>query len=222
MSKRRSFEEILDSELRCPTQGDKAFVASANSSENANIDESGHSRLVPITDGDKKAGDLMVEAADRDRLARDTLAFPIIVESRHFLEISLKYLPAAYGPAADIAPNWRSHDLATLWGSVLDMLDRYGTAEPYEADPVVGATILEFAKIDPNSCSDRYPVDRQRRLVPVAQGDQRDVGAVLPRRATASRVLLDHGRLDHADRIRDAAVREVAADAPPRRPRRAS
>ena len=33
MSKRRSFEEILDSEFRWPTQCDKAFVASANSSE---------------------------------------------------------------------------------------------------------------------------------------------------------------------------------------------
>ena len=62
-SKRRSFEEILDSEFRWSTQGDKAFVASANSSENANIDESGHSRLVLMTDGYKKAGDLMVEAA---------------------------------------------------------------------------------------------------------------------------------------------------------------
>ena len=171
MSKRRSFEEILDSEFRWPTQGDKAFVASANSSENANIDESGHSRLVLMTDGYKKAGDLMVEAAGHDKLARDTLVFPIIFNYRHFLEISLKYLLATYGPAVGIAPNWRSHDLATLWGSVLEMLDRYGTADPDEADPVVGAIILEFAKIDPNSYAHRYPVDRQGRLLPVAQGD---------------------------------------------------
>ncbi|MCY3731169.1 MAG: hypothetical protein OXF98_07485 [Rhodospirillaceae bacterium] len=168
MSKRRSFEEILDSEFRWPTQGDKAFVASASSSENTNIDESGHSRLVLMTDGYKKAGDLMVEAAaGRDRLARDTLVFPIIFNYRHFLEISL----ATYGQAVGIAPNWRSHDLATLWGSVLEMLDRYGTVDPDEADPVVGEIILEFAKIDPNSYAYRYPVDRQGRLLSVPQGD---------------------------------------------------
>ena len=102
MSKRRSFEEILDSEFRWPTQCDKAFVASANSSENANIDESGHSRLVLMTDGYKKAGDLMVEAAGHDKLARDTLVFPIILNYRHFLEISLKYLLATYGPAGGL------------------------------------------------------------------------------------------------------------------------
>ena len=88
MAKRRSFEEILNSEFRWPRQGDRAFVTSANPSENANIDESGQSRLVLVTDGYKTAGDLMVEAAGQDRLTRDTLVFPIIFNYRHFLEIS--------------------------------------------------------------------------------------------------------------------------------------
>ena len=171
MTKRRSFEEILNSEFRWPRQGDRAFVTPANPSENANIDESGQSRLVLMTDGYKTAGDLMVEAAGQDRLTRDTLVFPIIFNYRHFLEISLKYLLATYGATVGIEPNWRSHDLATLWGSVLEMLDRYGSTDPDEADPIVGAIILEFAKIDPASYSYRYPVDRNGRLLPVAQND---------------------------------------------------
>ena len=39
------------------------------------------------------------------------------------------------------------------------------------ADPIVGAIILEFAKIDPASYAYRYPVDRNGRLLPVAQND---------------------------------------------------
>ena len=78
---------------------------------------------------------------------------------------------ATYGPAVCIAPNWRSHDLATLWGSVLAMLDRYGTADPDEADPIVGEIVLEFAKIDPNSYAHRYPFDRRGKPLPVAQSD---------------------------------------------------
>lgn len=171
MADRRSFEEILETEFRWPRRGDKAFVTSANPSENASIDQSGHSRLVLMSDGYKTAGDLMVEAAGHDDLTRDTLVFPIIFSYRHFLEISLKYLLATYGPTVGIEPNWRSHDLATLWGSVLQVLERYGTTDPDDADSNVGAIILEFAKIDPASYAYRYPVDRNGRLLPVAQND---------------------------------------------------
>lgn len=171
MANRRSFEEVLNSEFRWPRQGDKAFVASSNPSENANIDESGHSRLALMTDGYKTAGDLMVKAAGHDRLARDTLVFPIIFNYRHFLEISLKYLLATYGPMVGIAPNWRSHDLAKLWESVLEMLHKYGTTDPDDTHPIVGAIIIEFAKIDPHSYAYRYPVDIQGRILPVAQSD---------------------------------------------------
>ena len=171
MAKRRSFGEILNSEFRWPMQGDKAFVACANPLENANIDEDGHSRLALMTDGYKTAGDLMVKAAGHDKLARDTLVFPIIFNYRHYLEISLKYLLATYGPTVGVEPNWHSHNLATLWGSVLEMLDMYGTTDPDEADPIVGGIILEFAKIDPASYAYRYPVDKQGKLLPVAQSD---------------------------------------------------
>ena len=88
----------------------------------------------------------MGEAAGDNNLARDTLVFPIIFNYRHFLEISLKYLLATYGSRVGIEPNWRSHDLAKLWGSVLEMLDRYGTIDLDEVDPIVGEIILEGCK----------------------------------------------------------------------------
>ena len=169
MANRRSIEEILSSDFRWPRRGDHAFVTSGDPMEDANIDESIHSRLVLMTDGYKRAGDLLVKAAGEDGLARDTLVFPIVFNYRHFLEISLKYLLATYGPAVDVAPNWRSHDLKTLWNLFLEMLDEYGSTNSDQADSIVGEIVLEFAKIDPQSFAYRYPVDKNGRPLPVAQ-----------------------------------------------------
>ncbi len=80
----------------------------------------------------------------------------------------MKYLLETCGPTVGVKPNWRSHDLAKLWKSVLELLDRYGTFDPDEADSIVGTVILEFSKIDPASYTYRYPVDRNGKLVPVA------------------------------------------------------
>ena len=70
----------------------------------------GITRLVLMKDGYKTAADLMVEAAASDRLSRDTLVFPIIFNYRQFLELSLKYQLATFGPEVGIKPNWKSHD----------------------------------------------------------------------------------------------------------------
>ena len=66
MSKRHTFEEILNTDFRWPTEGDKAFVAADDPFDNANIAEDGFTRLVLMTDGYKQAGDLMVEKAADD------------------------------------------------------------------------------------------------------------------------------------------------------------
>lgn len=124
-----------------------------------------------MTDGYKKAADLMVEAAGSCQLSRDALVFPIIFNYRQFLELSLKSQLAAFGPTVGIEPNWTSHDLAKLWAEFSAMLDHFGTDDPDEVDPVIGTIILEFDKIDPKSYSYRYPVDRKGNPVPVAYSD---------------------------------------------------
>jgi hypothetical protein len=171
MAKRKSFEDILKTEFRWPAQNDKPFIVTDDPFDNANIAEDGFTRLVLMTDGYKTAADLMVKAAARDRLSRDTLVFPIIFNYRQFLELSLKYQLATFGPEVGIDPNWNSHDLAKLWAEFLAMLEHYGTKDPDEVDPVIEEIVLEFAKIDPGSYSHRYPVDRQGKPVPVAYSD---------------------------------------------------
>ncbi len=171
MAKRISFEEILSTGFRWPTKGDKPFVVSNDPFDNANIAENEFTRLVLMMGGYKQAADLMVEISAKDRFIRDKLVFPIIFNYRQFLELSLKYQLASFGPYVDIQSNWNTDDLARLWGEFLVMLERYGTEDPDKADPVVGEIILEFAKIDPGSYSYRYPVDRHGNPIPVAYSD---------------------------------------------------
>lgn len=171
MAKRKSFDEILKTEFRWPMQDDKPFIANDDPFNNANIAEDGFIRLVLMKDGYKTAADLMVKAAASDRPSRDTLVFPIVFNYRQFLELSLKYQLATFGPKVGIEPNWKSHDLAKLWSEFQILLEQYGTEDPDEVYPVVGAIVLEFAKIDPGSYSYRYPVDRRGNPIPVSYSD---------------------------------------------------
>lgn len=173
MSKRHAFEqtfgEALKTEIRWPTKGDKPFAEAADPLKNALIADDDRTRLVLMTDGYKQAGDLMVRHTLENPGSRDLLVFPIIFNYRHFLELSLKYQLATFGSAVSIEPNWHDHDLEVLAVSFFDMLDRYGTPDPDEADPAVREIILQFAKIDPRSYSHRYPVDRKGNPLPVEQ-----------------------------------------------------
>lgn len=170
MSKRHMFGELLDTEFRWPIAGDMPFVEACNKADNAIIAEDDFTRLVLMTDGYKKAADIAVTHTASHPSDRDLLVFPILFNYRQFIELSLKYQLATHGPAVAIEPNWKTHDLGVLWTSFREMLDRYGTPDPDEADPVVEAVVLQFAKIDPGSYSNRYPVDRQGKPLPIAYG----------------------------------------------------
>lgn len=169
--KRMVFADIMNAEFRWPTAGDQAFVAAADPLENANIADDGFTRLVLMMEGYKKAGDLMVDRSIDDPSDRDFLVCPIIFNYRQFIELSLKYIIATYGPTVGVAANWSTHDLETLWAAFTDVLAAYGTSDPDDADPVVARVAAEFAKIDPGSYSHRYPVDRKGKPVPLAIAD---------------------------------------------------
>lgn len=169
--KRIKFEEMLQTEFRWPTAGDAPFIAAGDPRENANIAEDEFARMVLMMEGYKRAANLMVERANADRFERDYLVCPIIFNYRQFLELSLKYMIATYGRTVGIDPVWKSHNLAYLWQRFVEVLKRYGTTDPDEADPVVGEIIAEFAKIDPGSDSYRYPVDTKGNPIPITYGD---------------------------------------------------
>ena len=169
--KRKTFEELLQSEFRWPILGDAPFVAAADYRENANISKDNFTRLVFMMQGYKKAADLMVEQTCVEPTDRDLLVCPIIFNYRQFLELSLKYVIATYGPAVAVRPVWRSHDLVKLWRFYAEVTEKYGTTDPDEADSIVEQVVAEFAKIDPGSYSHRYPVDTTGKPIPIAYSD---------------------------------------------------
>jgi len=171
MAKRKSFEKILNTEFRWPKIGDLPFVMAADPLSNASIANDSSARLLAMTDGYRRAADLLVKQAESNDADRDFLVYPIIFNYRHFLELSLKYLLATHGPRVGIEPNWKTHDLLVLWEEFYDMLQRFGTNDPDEVDPIVASTVLEFAKIDPGSYSHRYPVDCFGKPLPVTHAD---------------------------------------------------
>jgi len=168
MSDEQSYESILDREFRWPQRGDTPFTQARRWQDNASIEKHSHGRTVMMMTGYKKAADLMVEHATQDRIDRDALVYPIIFNYRQFIELSLKYLIATYGHTVDVSSNWKTHKLLDLWKTLLEVLEGYGHDDPDGTDPIVAEIVTEFAKVDPDSFSYRYPVDTKGRPIPVA------------------------------------------------------
>lgn len=171
VSEQPTFEHFLESDFRWPRRGDQAFATSPTRGSNAEIALPVSSRAVMMITGYKRAADLMVAQATRDRYDRDALVYPIIFNYRQFIELSLKYLIATYGPQVNIAANWTSHRLDELWKIFSGLLNAYPSGDPEGTDPAVKAIIAEFAKVDPNSFSYRYPVDIKGNPIPIAFGE---------------------------------------------------
>jgi hypothetical protein len=168
MTTSSSFESLLNHEFRWPKKGDLPFTQSTDAEQNANINKHGYSRQVLMMTGYKAGADLMVEQSKHSGYHRDTLVFPIIFNYRQFIELSLKYLIATSGHTVGISPNWKAHDLVVLWRIFLKVFEAYGVDDPNKTDPAVASIVAEFAKVDPNSYSYRYPVDIRGDPIPIA------------------------------------------------------
>ncbi|HST37381.1 MAG TPA: hypothetical protein VLK25_12230 [Allosphingosinicella sp.] len=161
------FRSILESEFRWPRAGDQPFAQSERWQDNAYLDRNGHGRLVMMMTGYKEGADLMVKRTLDDSRKRDSLVFPIVFNYRQFIELSLKYLIATYGHTVGIQANWKDHELAILWQEFIKVLRGYGHRDFNEGDQAAAQVVAEFAKVDPQSFSYRYPVDKKGRPIPL-------------------------------------------------------
>ena len=168
MGKRLKFEDILKAEFRWPKDGDDPFVQADDWDKNAQVAGDGLDRLFRMTKGYKLAADLMVEASNKCHAERDCLVFPVIFNYRQFIELELKYQIATYGGIVGVDAIWNTHNLAELWSSFSKILELFGNPDPDNADPIVERIIAEFSKVDPQSYSYRYPVDRKGNPIPIA------------------------------------------------------
>ncbi len=171
------FEEILNRPFRWPKAGDTLFTSSARWDGNAHLEQHGHGRLVMMMSGYKRGADLMVRHAADNRSDQDALVFPIIFNYRQYIELSLKYLIAGYGRTVGVEAIWNTHSLTTLWTAFLEVLNGYGGQDEDGGTTVVGGIVAEFAKVDPNSFSYRYPVDTKGQPIELAH-DRLDLTAL--------------------------------------------
>jgi len=163
--------------LRWPRQGDSPFIRSARPRENANVAPHPDERMVMMITGYKLAADLLVERTKIDPYDRDALVCPTLFNYRQFIELWLEAIIATYGPFVGITANWKSHKLIPLWKDFSDVLEAYKIDDPTGANPVAAGIVSQFAQVDPDSFSYRYPVDTKGNPIPVAH-NQLDLSAL--------------------------------------------
>lgn len=172
MAKRKTYqkylaisEDALSVDFRWPQPGDRPFQRNDDWKANARLEKGGLTRLVLMAEGYKIGADAMVEEALEDNYKSATLVFPILFNYRHFIELSIKYTIATYGPAVGVEPVWNGHELLSLWNTLLKVFDAYGTDDPDQADKIVAGVVEDFARLDPKSISNRYPVDTKGNVI---------------------------------------------------------
>lgn len=160
-----SLEELAGFKIRWPDAAESAFRKSSNWFENAHISEDPFERLYFMTEGYKLGADLMVEQAHQEPHIRDRVVCAVIFNYRQYLELSLKYLIASYGPRVGVEANWNTHDLSKLWIEFKKIIDHYGEDNTDSGIEGVARVVAEFAIADQHSYSYRYPVDKKGRPV---------------------------------------------------------
>jgi hypothetical protein len=170
MSRRKafeSFEDLLKTDFRWPRKGDLPFAPGTDIGKIAVLAGHVHTRLVHMAAGYKESADILVDQALKRPALRDSLVYPIIFAYRHYIELALKTLIATYGPRVGVEAIWNTHRLQPLWDAFTRMVEGYRQPDPDDADPIVAECLAQFAKIDPDSFSHRYPMTTDGRPLPL-------------------------------------------------------
>jgi len=128
-------------------------------------------RLFRMIKGFQGAGDLLVSENQWDSRQALNLVYPAIFAYRQSLELRLKQLLWEFGPVAGETPDFRSHDLKSLWTRfkrVFAFFERDLQPKDEEAFRAAEALIIEFDTIDPGSDAFRFAHDTKGRAVNLA------------------------------------------------------
>lgn len=113
-------------------------------------------------EGYKKAADIVTDhvttTSEGDRSVRDYVVFPVAFLYRHYIELRLKEILLVGGRLYDLKERLpKHHRIDELWKHARSIVKETSASEDLD---VMDACISEFAKMDQNSQSFRYPVDR--------------------------------------------------------------
>jgi hypothetical protein len=163
-------EQTEKSLLPWPRLSDKAFVE-ARPFQGAWVANRADERLFRMIKGFHEAGDLLVSESEGEPRRAQNLIYPTVFAYRQSLELRLKYLLVEFGPLAGETPEFRTHDLKTLWSKLIRVVAFYeSNLQPTdeEAFRAAEALIAEFAAIDPGSDAFRFAHDTKGRSVKLA------------------------------------------------------
>jgi hypothetical protein len=156
-------------EARWPQGGDKLLVASTWLYD-APVARDPGERFYRMPMGYKRAGDLLIEQAARDRVDRSNVIYPALFCYRQAVELFLKKLLTDFAPEL-LSDRARplGHDLSKLWAAVMKLMRDRGH-EDDNGLQAVAAIIAELHEADEGSDGFRYPTNTKN--LPFKFGDR--------------------------------------------------
>jgi hypothetical protein len=117
-----------------------------------------HFQWFGISEGYRRAGELLVQQAIDHRSDLDFLVYPIVLVYRHSIELALKHVWTVGSQLLDQDPTFpKKHDLVLLWTRCRALIEQIFPGEGTADLDAVGEVIDQFATRDPNSVAFRYP-----------------------------------------------------------------
>lgn len=150
---------MTERQFNWPKKGDKAFKPPDRAALEALVMPDDGIYLV----GFKRAGDLIVAAAQTEGQYADDLLFPVAHLYRHHLELMLKelvHLGLGLGSLRGCEDILGDHNLHKLWNKAKQLIKEVCPDSPDDDLKAAEKMILEFHKLDPTSQAFRYARDR--------------------------------------------------------------
>ena len=110
-----------------------------------------------------RAGEALVDEAERESLDRHFLVYPILFTYRHALELAIKWTIEQYGGYVGVYLDYndRDHDLWKLWKLCKRVIiELGGDGSGDEGLTAVEQIVTDFHNIDKNGTAFRYPTNK--------------------------------------------------------------
>ena len=159
--------ELDELRLLWPRPGAKAFVE-AKPFHGAWVASRGDERIYRMIKGFRETGDLLVAESKAEPQRAQNLIYPALFAYRQALELRLKNILIEFEPMAGERPDFRSHDLPTLWSACRRVIERFDSnlsPQDLETLAVVQMQIAEFDSVDPGSDAFRFAHDTRGKVI---------------------------------------------------------
>jgi hypothetical protein len=121
-----------------------------------------HDEWGPYVAGYRRSADLLVEHVRDTHTNHDILVYPIVFLYRQFLELQLKQLIIKGYQLLDIRQGFpKHHELDKIWPECKSVLNKVWPGKIANQLKIIEDCIDSLSKIDPESFSFRYPVDKE-------------------------------------------------------------